>query len=126
MTYTIKTTNSKLQKTNSKAALTQKSKAHKRLLEHQTSLTAMASATAGSLLPTMKLERRKISELKGLKRRVRKSDKEQVERVAKSVRTFKQCVPEPISPDGEIIDGHILVQALKSLGEDEVGATGIG
>ena len=103
-----------------KQALGAKTKSRKKELEHETSLCAMSASADGSLLPDLKMERHKISELKGLKRRARKTEKGQLELVARSLTLHKQCVPVLISPDGEIINGHIVVEALQKLGEKHV------
>lgn len=102
-----------------KAALNAKSKAHKKLMSHKVSLVAMAVSDPGDILGDLKLERRAIKSLKGLKRRVRKTEASQLERVTKSIRTHGQKVPILISPLGEIINGHIVVKALEALGTVE-------
>src|SRR3546814_10316414 len=68
----------------------------------------------------MQLERRAIASLKGLKRRVRRSEKDQLERVTRSITQLKQSAPILIDQSGEIINGHTVVEALQSLGEQEV------
>ena len=103
-----------------KAALNGKSKAHKQLHGHKVSLAAMAASVPKPVLPDMKLEKRPIKSLKNLKKRVRKTETEQLERVAHSIRTLGQQAPILIDASGEMINGHIVVQALKSLGASEV------
>jgi len=105
-------------KTKAKSAFADKTKARKKKLEHHVAVTAIA-ATSSKLLPGMKLELRSINSLKGLKRRARKSASEQVERVARSLRMHKQAAPILIDACGEIINGHIVAEAMKSLGEHE-------
>lgn len=102
-----------------KSALAALGKARKKTLEHKTSLVAMASAGPPTLLPEMKLQKCKLCALEGLKKRARKSEKDQVRRVARSLQTFGQSVPVLISGKGEIINGHIICEALKYLGEKE-------
>ena len=102
-----------------KAALNAKSKSHKKLTGHKVSLAAMAATAPKDLLGEMKLERRPIKSLKGLKRRVRKTEAAQLERVTNSLRTHRQKVPILIDASGEIINGHIIAQALEKLGADE-------
>lgn len=103
----------------SKAALQAKTKSAKKKLEHEVSLAALAPTAPDDLLADMKFERRTISSLKGLKRRVRMSEREQVKRVADNIHRFKQVVPILTDESGEIINGHIVAQALKLLGADE-------
>jgi len=103
-----------------KTALNAKSKAHKKLMGHKVSLAAMAATAPDDLLGDMKLERRAIKSLKGLRRRVRRTEADQLERVTNSLRTHGQRVPILISPSGKIINGHIVAKALESLGASEV------
>ena len=105
--------------TKTKSTFADKTKARKKILNHQVAVTAIA-ATSSEMLPEMKLEQRAIKSLKGLKRRARKSASEQVERVAKSLRMHKQAAPVLIDTTGEIINGHLVVEAMRSLGEDLV------
>jgi ParB-like chromosome segregation protein Spo0J len=58
--------------------------------------------------------------LKGLSKRVRKSDKEQVERVVRSIRDVGQAAPVLVNGSGVIINGHVVVQALKERGQTNV------
>jgi hypothetical protein len=105
-----------------KPALQAASKARKKELGHKTALCALAAGATEQLLPEMKLEKRPIASLKGLPKRVRKSDKEQVERLVRSIGEVGQAAPILIHSSGEIINGHIVVQALKELGQTNVCA----
>jgi DNA modification methylase len=103
-----------------KAELHQKSKSAKKHHEHEVSLAGVTSSAPTELLPAMKLERRPLSSLKGLKRRVRKSETEQIERVCRSIKKLKQSAPILINEAGTIINGHIVAEALRRLGSTEV------
>lgn len=83
-------------------------------------MAALKAGAQSELLCEMKLELRAIASLKGLKKRVRRSDVEQVERVARSIAKLKQAVPILIDQSGTIINGHIVAQAMSELGESEV------
>jgi ParB-like chromosome segregation protein Spo0J len=107
-------------KKKSKTALNAKMVARKKKLSHEVSMAAFAASASDDLLAPMSLEQRPISSLKGLPKRVRKSDAVQVERVARSIKTFKQCAPILINESGEIANGHIVAQALQSLGQTHV------
>lgn len=107
-------------KLKSKAALQSKTKNAKKKLEHEVSLAALAATATEDLLAEMKLERRALCSLSGLKKRVRRSERDQVKRVAANISRFKQAAPILIDRSGEIINGHIVVQALKLLGAKEV------
>ena len=104
----------------SKKALQAKTRSAKKHFEHKVSLSAMAASVPDGPLCAMKLELRQISSLKGMKKRARRSEKPQIKRVAKSITTLKQCAPILINQSGEIINGHVVVEALKSLGAEEV------
>lgn len=103
-----------------KVDLHTKSKAHKKLMGHKVSLAAMAATAPDDLVGDMEIARRAIKSLKGLKRRVRKTEADQLERVTNSLRTHGQRVPILISASGMIINGHIVAKALESLGASEV------
>ncbi len=103
-----------------KLALQKKTKAAKKHHEYEVSLAAVAASTSNTLMPNLKLTRRCISLLKGLKKRARKTEKQQVARVAESAAKYRQVVPVLISEDGTIINGHIVVEAMKKLGATEV------
>jgi DNA modification methylase len=103
-----------------KTELHAKSKSAKKHFEQEVSLSALAVSSQTDLLPSMQLERRELSSLKGLKKRARKSDAAQIERVCRSIKKLKQSAPILISAAGEIINGHIVAQALRHLGAREV------
>lgn len=107
-------------KTKTKQALADKTKAAKAKSKHATELASLAATAPADLLCNMQLERRTIASLKGLAKRVRRSERDQVERVARSIAKLKQSAPVLIDQSGEIINGHIVIEALKSFGEDEV------
>ena len=111
MTFTINKT---------KAALNAKSKSQKKLIGHKVSLVAMAATAPNDLLGEMKLERRAIKTLIGTKKRVRKTEAAQLERVANSLRVHGQRAPILIDASGEIINGHIVAKALADLGANDV------
>lgn len=103
-----------------KSELQLKSKASKKKLEHGVALAAIAASSPDDLLPKMTLERRKISSLKNLKKRTRKSEKAQVEKVSRSLRSYGQIAPILINDQGEIINGHIVAEAMRHLGMQDV------
>ncbi len=106
--------------TKTKQALAEKTKAAKSKNKHETKIAALAATAPADLLCDMQLERRAIASLKGLSKRVRRSEKDQVERVARSIAKLKQSAPVLVDQSGEIINGHLVVEALRSLGETEV------
>jgi uncharacterized protein with ATP-grasp and redox domains len=110
MSFTIRKT---------KAAFNAKLKSHKKLMSHKVSLAAMAATAPDDLPKHMKLDKRMIKTLKGLTRRERKTEVDQLERVANSLKTHQQRVPILTDASGNIINGHVVVQALKKLGAKE-------
>ena len=72
------------------------------------------------LLPKLTVETRKLSSLSATLHPVRKSSKRQIARVASSIRAMGFRDPALITKDGEIIDGHIRVEAARRLGLEEI------
>ncbi len=72
------------------------------------------------LLPEVMVKTVPISELVSARHPVRKPSKNQLARVARSIRSVGFCNPPLIYKDGEIIDGHIRVEAAKFLGLKEI------
>jgi len=99
-----------------KAAFHTKTKAVKKYHEHQVSLAAMAATQPAVIAPSMKVEQRNLEDMKGLPKRARKSSQPQIERVAASLKRFAQSAPILINSNHEIINGHIVAQALRKLG----------
>ena len=66
-----------------KAALNAKSKSHKKLMNHKAPLAAMAATAPTELLKEIKLDKRMVKTLKGLKRRARETEANQLKRVYK-------------------------------------------
>jgi DNA modification methylase len=72
------------------------------------------------LSPKLVLEHRPIAELKPAARRLRKNDPLQIDRIRSSIETYGICQPVLITGTGEIVDGHLVIEAAKSLGLQEV------
>lgn len=106
--------------TKMKETLAAKTKAAKAKNKHEVWMAALKAGAKSELLSPMKLELRSIASLTGLKKRVRLSQKEQVERVTGSIATLGQSAPVLIDQSGEIINGHIVVKAMEELGETQV------
>ena len=68
----------------------------------------------------MKIENRRISELKPYEKNAKNHPKEQVEKIAKSIKRFGWKNPVLIDKDGLIIAGHGRVLGAKHLGMEEV------
>ncbi len=54
------------------------------------------------------------------KKRLRVHTPKQLKKALSHLRHFGQVVPVIIAPDGEIVDGHLIYEALKELGHDEI------
>jgi DNA modification methylase len=89
-------------------------------LEADVALDDIAASAGSDLLRGMRLRRVKINSLKTAKRRVRKTAVAQLAMVMHSIVHHKQCVPIIFNRTGEIINGHIVVEALEKLGSSEV------
>ncbi|WP_170482811.1 DNA modification methylase [Ruegeria arenilitoris] len=72
------------------------------------------------LLPEFKVEMRKLSSLSIAKNPVKKPSKHQIARVVRSIQSSGFRSLPLVSKEGEIIDGHIRVEAARSLGLDEI------
>lgn len=72
------------------------------------------------LRPILVLEHRPIAELKPATRRLRNNDPLQIERIRSSIGTYGLCQPVLITGISEIVDGHLVIEAAKSLGLQEV------
>ncbi|RYE71417.1 MAG: hypothetical protein EOO81_05990, partial [Oxalobacteraceae bacterium] len=105
-----------------KPALNAKTKALKKKHEHKVSLASLTATATPDLLRDMQLERMALKELTNLARRVRKSDAAQVERVQRNLAKHGQVAPILIDEKKRIINGHIVAQALRNLGSDEIWA----
>ena len=73
-----------------------------------------------TLVPELTLEWRQLDELKGATRHVRKVDEAQVARILASVEAHGVCRPVVISAVNFIIDGHLIVEALRRAGVEQV------
>ncbi len=71
---------------------------------------------ASNLVPPLALETRPLGALRPAPRRVRRAEKAQVRRIRSSIERFGCIRPLLIAGDGEIVDGHATVEALRALG----------
>lgn len=68
----------------------------------------------------LKIEMKKVSELKPHPQNVRVHGDKQIQELAKSIEMFGVIRPAVIDENGTILTGHGLVDAIKLLGRDEV------
>lgn len=90
----------------------------------QADLTAI-EAEAGKmprndLQPKLVMERRPIASLRPAGRQVRKSNAGQLGRIIAAINNFGVVAPILVDRDSEIIDGHIVLEAMGKLGLEEV------
>lgn len=71
-------------------------------------------------IPELQLELRRLEDVNAAPRQVRRAEKRQIERVRRSIEFFGSSKPILITRDGEIIDGHIILEALRQLGVERV------
>lgn len=74
------------------------------------------------LTPSLNIRAWAIADLKTARRRSRKTSSKQLDRVRLSIARFGIVVPVIVTGTGEIIDGHIIVEAARSLGITHVPA----
>ena len=79
-------------------------------------------AIANDLVPDLKVERIAIDQLKPARRRLRKPGKITCANVATCIRTVRLVTPILIDCERRVVDGHVVVEALKLLGETRVNA----
>ena len=103
-----------------KKGLNAKTRERKKQLKLKVSTNALTASAPQDLLAEMALEKRCINSLKPSKKRARKSDEEQIQRVVRSLREFKQVVPVLIDAKGQIIHGTVVVEAMIRLGQSHV------
>jgi len=91
--------------------------------EAQRGLTEAAAHAPGprnDLSPHLKVERRPIGSLNPAGRRVRRAEARQIAKVVSSIRRFGLCAPILISKDRMIVHGHVVWEAARQLGIEEV------
>ena len=75
-----------------------------------------AGCARNDLLPELKTKLIPIEQLKSASRRIRRATKKQTESVRRSIQTFGCVRAVLIRSNRDIIDGHIVVEALRDLG----------
>jgi DNA modification methylase len=101
--------------------LSERSRARRRSLKSEVALSSAAeSKRRNDLAPVLTISYRDPGSLRPARRRVRTSDPEHVARLTRAISGFGFTVPVLISRDGEIVDGHIRVEAARALGLAEV------
>ena len=71
-------------------------------------------------IPDLKLIDVPLDELRPAARRVRRANKTQIARIRRSIERFGMVKPILITRDGEIVDGHELLEALRQIGVERV------
>lgn len=89
-------------------------------LEARVAQDAVVRPDEDALLPQMELGKYAIKSLRKGAKRVRRSTAVQVERVMRSLQRFGQRVPIVIDDNSQIIDGHIVVEAMQKLGASHI------
>ncbi|MEP6826445.1 MAG: ParB N-terminal domain-containing protein, partial [Aestuariivirga sp.] len=78
------------------------------------------------LTPMLKLENRKVSELRKASRQVRRANAPHITELKAGIEEFGFCVPPIVTVDGEIIDGHARIETTKILGISEIQCLVVG
>ncbi len=79
-------------------------------------------AIANDVVPDLTIVRVAIDQLHAAKRRARKPGKDHVANVLKCISALGQVSPILIDRDDHIVDGHVVIEALRQLGEAQVSA----
>jgi DNA modification methylase len=102
-------------------SLSERSRARRKALKGDVALSSAAGSTRrNDLAPVLTITRRDPAALRAASRRVRKNDPEHVARLTRAISSFGFTVPILISQEGQILDGHIRVEAARALGLTEV------
>ncbi len=97
-----------------------KSRARQKAARAEVRLQTIGFSSRNDLAPALKLEHRRISELKRAKRRSRNTTPAQLERVINGLKAFGYSAPALIDTNNRIVDGHIVVEACERLGIEKV------
>lgn len=101
--------------------LSERSRARRKSLEGGVALSSAAEARRrNDIAPTLAIVHRGLTTLRPAHRRVRTGDPEHVARIMRAIASLGFTVPILISREGEIVDGHIRVEAAKALGLTEI------
>src|SRR5437764_1067500 len=103
-----------------KKSLQERTRERRKNHERGAARRAIAASIRNDLVPEMALELRAIESLRPAKKRARKTSPEQLDRVMKCLGQTGQRAPVIIDRAGVLIDGHIVVEALKKLGATHV------
>lgn len=113
-------------KTDFKNQLQAKSRTRRKALAREVSVATAASTPArNDLQPTLQISSVPIASLKAAPRRVRKSESDQIERAVKSIGTYGLVMPILIDRHNQVINGHTVLEAAKSLGFEEISCVRI-
>lgn len=103
-----------------------KTATRRRALEHGREIAdRLAGSGRNDLLPELRLCHMALSDLRASPHRTRRSTPEHVARLATSIADLGFTVPILVR-DGEIIDGHVRVEAASKLGLEKVPAIEVG
>ena len=72
------------------------------------------STGRNDLLPDLKIEQVPIAQLQRAEYPVRTTSNRQIVRIKSSIQKFGNVIPVVIGPDGEIIDGHTIIDAARA------------
>jgi DNA modification methylase len=97
-----------------------KSRQRREALQERLTARQSRGPRRNDLLPDITLVRWPIGDLRAARRKVRKSDPAQVNRICNAIETLGFCAPLLIDADGAIIDGHERWEAAKQLSLTEL------
>lgn len=109
--------------TSLKVQVQERSRAGRKERRGKVKAEAIATTARNDPSPHLRSERWPLSKLKGAKRRSRRTSPAQLERVVRSVSRLGFLKPVLIDSQGTIIDGHILVEAARQMGLDDIACS---
>lgn len=112
--------------TSLKNQLQAKSRGRRKALTQAVSVAAVASTPArNDLQPALQITSVPIASLKPAPRRLRRVEPAHVERAVKSIGTYGLVIPILIDRHNQVINGHTILEAAKSLGFDTISCVRI-
>lgn len=101
-------------------ALAKKSRGRRDTMLQLSETITHAPPPRNDLSPQLNLQRVAISTLKPATRRVRRANAAQIARIKSSLCNFGVSAPVLVSAEGQIVHGHLVVQAARELGVEEI------
>ena len=103
-----------------KPSLADASRRRRKMMQKLAEQRDFRTLPRNDLSPELVLKHLPISNLKPARRRIRKRDTLQIDRIKSSIETYGVCQPVLITGDSEVVDGHLVIEAATALGLREI------